>query len=387
MQNIFRKYLDNQCSPEEVKALLVYFNSPENEDLLRNCIRECMDDNTLNAEEENQWKHAAVHTYAAIKKQIAGEEVRVIPITSKWWFKVAAAAIVIVMLGGGYFYFFNKAGHKNDIVKNITPSKDIAAPSSTKASITLSNGQTVSLDSITAGTLAQQDNVNVTKTADGQIIYTGATSETAYNTLTNPRGSTVVNLTLSDGTKVWLNSESSLTYPVAFAGNERKVIITGEAYFEVAKDARKHFFVDARGVITEVLGTHFNVNSYGDEANTKITLLEGSVKVTKGNLNSLLKPGQQASVDANIKVADGVDADEVMAWKNEKFIFKNADLKSIMRQLERWYDVETAYQIPATSEEFIGVISRNVRIAEILKMLETTGAVKFEIEGRKIIVK
>jgi len=197
-------------------------------------------------------------------------------------------------------------------------------------------------------------------------------------------------LTLSDGSKVWLNAASSLRYPASFVGNERKVELTGEGYFEVAKNASMPFKVNVAGKgEVEVLGTYFNINSYADEATINTTLLEGKVKVSALNNQQTLSPGQQAQIagDGQINLNKNVNVEAVMAWKNGKFIFENADIKSVMRQVEKWYDVEIVFNGNITTEEFVGIISRNVNVSQILKMLEKTGTVKFEIEGKRIIVK
>jgi len=302
------------------------------------------------------------------------------------WRRVAVAASIMLALGiGSYFIFFNK-GKQNEIVKtNNTVPHDVTAPKGTKAMITLANGQKVLLDSLTSGTLAIQGSVNVVKTADGQIVYNGSATEVEYNTMFNPRGSRVVPLTLSDGTKVWLNSESSLRFPTAFAGNERGVEITGEAYFEVAKDATKKFIISGNGVTTEVLGTHFNVNTYTDESSIKVTLLEGSVKVTKGALTGLLKPGQQAQIGSEVKIVTSVDVDEVMAWKNGRFQFNKASLQEVMRQIARWYDVEISYEGKIAPQQFGGKMQRDLNLSEVLDGLAKS-QVHFRIEGRKVVV-
>jgi hypothetical protein len=266
---------------------------------------------------------------------------------------------------------------------------DIKPPQSSRATITLANGHKIYLDSTAKGILIRQGNVKLQKLADGEIIYSGSSTNTEYNTLTNPRGSRPVTMTLTDGTKVWLNAGSSLTYPVAFTGKERKVEITGEAYFEVSRNTSRPFTVkkvqDDASIL--VLGTHFNVNAYDDEAVMKITLLEGAVKVSKGTNSSLLTPGQQAELkDGSIRLINDADMDEVMAWKNGKFQFgEKTDIETIMRQLARWYDVETEYR-GKVNRHFWGSISRDANVSQVLKMLETTGIVHFKIEGRKVIV-
>ena len=392
MQELFRKYLDNQCTTEELSLLLNHFDNPENELLLKDLIHESLGNEQ--ADTDNIWTGTTERVYNNIKGRILPTKGKLIPIYKKAWVRLAAACIII-MLGVGSYFLFNKTTNNTGLAEN-NLQKDVEPPKATRAMITLTNGQQVYLDSAANGELAMQSNIKLVKLASGEIVYQTATGETVneiqYNTLSNPRGSKAVSLALNDGTKVWLNSESSLKYPVAFVGNERKVEITGEAYFEVAKDASKPFKVNVAGKgEVEVLGTHFNVNSYADETTINTTLLEGSVRVTSliTHSSSLISPGQQAQLNANglININSNADVEEVMAWKNGKFIFQDLDIQSIMRQIGKWYDVDVEYRGTITKEEFVGVISRNVNISEIIKMLEKTGVVHFEIEGKKIIVK
>lgn len=311
----------------------------------------------------------------------------------RMWHRWAVAASVLLLLAlGGYFLFFNEPAKQDEIVKR-EPVKDIEAPKGTKAMITLVNGERVLLDSITNGTLATQGNVNVIKTADGRIVYspeTGVVSkEIEYNTMFNPRGSLAVPLTLIDGTIVWLNSESSLRYFTSVGNGERRVEITGECYFEVAPDAARPFIVKdvKRGAEVQVLGTAFNVNTYTDEPVMKVTLLEGSVKVSTVHSpqSTVIKPGEQAQVNNNIKVVGNVDIEQVVAWKNGMFKMTSADIGTIMRQLARWYDVEVIYEGAIPKGTISGEVPRNLNLSEVLKVYEYSG-VKFRIEGRKIVV-
>ncbi len=355
------------------------FNELNNEDSLSAAISEY---------HPGSWIEAKERIWSKIKDQATmSKQAPVIPLQRRSFFKVSVAASIILALGiGSYFIFFNK-GKQNEIVKTTTDPvpNDVIAPTATKAMITLANGKKILLDSLTSGTLATQGNVNVVKTTDGQIVYNGSATAILYNTLFNPRGSKVQPLTLSDGTKVWLNSESSIRFPTAFAGNERNVEITGEAYFEVTKDVTKKFIVSGNGVTTEVLGTHFNVNTYTDESSIKVTLLEGSVKVTKGASSGLLKPGQQAQVSSGIKVITSVNVDAVMAWKNGYFNFVNADIKEILRQAARWYNLEVVYDGNVTDDRYKGKIDRDSKLSELLKILELN-KVKFKIEGNRLVV-
>jgi ferric-dicitrate binding protein FerR (iron transport regulator) len=213
-----------------------------------------------------------------------------------------------------------------------------------------------------------------------------------YNTLFNPRGSKVISLTLSDGTKVWLNSESSLKYPIAFNASTREVEITGEAYFEVKHNAKQPFKVHLpNGTVVEDIGTAFNVNAYTDESDIKTTLIEGSVIVRRESSNVKLKPGQQAVLNqvnqgiTRIEVQTNVDMDEVLSWKNGTFSYTNTDLQTIMRQMARWYDVEVVYQDPVNDHYTVDV-PRTVPVSQLFKFIEMSGGVHFKIEGKKIIV-
>jgi ferric-dicitrate binding protein FerR (iron transport regulator) len=297
--------------------------------------------------------------------------------------KVAVAASVIFSLGlSAYFAFFKNEKKKGEIV-NVPALKDVEAPKGTKAMITLADGRQVSIDSLTTIT---QGNVQVTKTTDGKVVYSGKTSEVVYNTLTNPRGSRVIDITLADGSHVWLNAGSSITYPVAFTSNERKVSMTGEAYFEVSHNSSMPFVVSKADVQVQVLGTHFNVNAYDDESDIKVTLLEGSVKVLKGNSSNVIKPGQQARIASDINIINVVDLEQVMAWKNGNFKFSHTDLKVIMREIGRWYDVEVIYEGNIPVQLYNVGVPRTANVSEVLKGLEYTGA-HFSVEGKKIIVR
>jgi len=264
-------------------------------------------------------------------------------------------------------------------------------PGKNTAILTLADGSTIVLDSAKNGALTSQGNTKVIKLNNGQLAYSssGATNEVLYNTMSTPRGGQY-KLVLSDGSKVWLNAASSIHYPTSFPGNERKVEITGEAYFEVAHDAKKPFKVSVNNMEVQVLGTHFNVNAYRDERTINTTLLEGSVKVTKGSSMSILKPGQQAIIqqagdDKKITVENNIDVEAVIAWKNGYFSFTNADMTAVMRQISRWYDVDIVYEGKIPDRKFGGEISRNLNASQALKILQAS-KVHFRIEGKKIIV-
>ena len=304
------------------------------------------------------------------------------------WYRLAAAVILIALTTGIYLYFIQNT--QLPIVAIHPKQNDIAPPSGNKAVLTLADGTKIELNSSGNGTIALQGNVRIIKQSNGEITYTGkAAKEVSYNTLVVQRGSTPLSLKLSDGSEVWLNVGSSLTYPTAFTGKERKVKITGEAYFEVVHNAEMPFIVQHDEVRVSVLGTHFNVNTYEGETAERITLLEGAVRVNKSMVSQLLKPGQQASIvneSNDIKVLSNVDLNEVMAWKEGKFRFgEHTDIGTIMRQISRWYNVDIEYK-GKVSQTFWGTISKNVNVSQVLKILEATGGVKFEVEDGKIIV-
>lgn len=304
--------------------------------------------------------------------------------------KIAVAASIILAMGlGTYFLFFNKPTAQAEIVKGEIP-QDVKAPDGTKAIITLADGRIIPIDSLTS---IDQSSVKLTRTTNGNIIYSGSTSKVVYNTLSNPKGSKVIDMTLSDGSHVWLNAGSSMVFPIAFNGDYRKVFITGEAYLEVAHNAAKPFIVNAnnKGEI-EVLGTRFNVNAYDDEDALCTTLLEGKVKFTKTTLSLpgsdfvVLSPGQQSVLSkSGLQMKNNVDVDGVMAWKNGLFNFNNSNLEMVMRQLARWYDVEVVYQGEIPQRNFGGEMQRDLNLSEVLKILETN-QVHFRIEGKRLIV-
>jgi len=334
---------------------------------------------------------------AAINNKTLPQSIPLVPVRAKqrksWKWLTAAAAVVILAVSG---YWLSLQYQQEEEVVVINPSSDVKAPETNRATITLSDGRTVYLDSAGSGALAQQGNMKLVKLADGQIAYQSDADDvviaTQYNTLVNPRGSKVIDMTLADGSRVWLNAGTTMTYPVAFTGSDRTVSVKGEAYFEVAQDKTKPFLVNTGNAYVKVLGTHFNVMNYSGEPSVQTTLLEGSVQVIAGEREMLLKPGQQSNQkkDGGLTLANNVDVELVTAWKNGLQSFRHADLKTLMRQVERWYDIDVIYEteVPA-SLSFTGEgISRNVSLRELLQVLENK-TLKFEIDAdnRKVRVK
>lgn len=383
LQPLIEKYLAGKASKEEMEQLQEwYMQGTEGEVQLQ-----------LDAIHKNE-NEALLQSslYKKIQKEISSQQA---PVRQMPWLRWAAAASIILVTG---YVLWISVGNKSQQTADktvIAKPLDIPAPQNTRAVITLANGNKVYLDSAGNGILAQEDNVNVVRNENGEIEYQALTthqSPLTFNTLYNPRGSKVISLTLSDGTKVWLNSESALKYPTAFNGNTREVEITGEAYFEVAKTATKQSFIVRKDdVSVTVLGTHFNVNAYKDEDALRVTLLEGSVRVAQQTANSnqrtaTLKPGEQVSANGQLSTVVRPDLEEVMAWKNGRFQFGDGtDIKQIMKQLERWYDVNVAYKGDVKGE-IGGGISRAVNLSQVLNMLEMTGTIKFDIQEKQITV-
>ncbi|MBB2149056.1 FecR family protein [Pedobacter gandavensis] len=311
------------------------------------------------------------------------------------WTRISAAAILFLSFSVGILFYLKQDTGK---IKNQTTNKfaknDIP-PGGNKAYLTLANGKRITLTDAGVGTLAEESGIEISKNAEGQIVYkiadqAGNTKGAlmAMNSIETPKGGQYQVL-LPDGTKVWLNAASRLTYPVSFASRNRTVELTGEAYFEVAKDATHPFKVKSSGQEVEVLGTHFNVNAYKDESVIRTSLMEGSVKVSSasGSANGIfLKPGQQSKVAGTGIQVENVGVDEVLDWKNGNFVFNDEDLRSILRKVARWYDVEIVYEVDPSEVSLLGIVSRSKNVSVILDAIEQTEQVHFKIEGRRIIV-
>jgi transmembrane sensor len=299
--------------------------------------------------------------------------------------RLAGAAIITGVLLASYLLLFPDT----DINKNrseVSHEQQDILPGREGAVLTLADGRKILLDSAGNGSITSQGSIQVIKQG-GQLRYEGnENGNIVFNTMSTPRGRQY-SLVLEDGSKAWLNASSSITYPTAFTGNERLVEITGEAYFEIAHDAKKPFRVKLHeGSVVEVLGTNFNINSYTDERTIRTTLLQGIVTVRKDKVKLRLSPGQQAQVsNGDLKLEREVDLGEVMAWKNGLFSFNNTDLKTILRQLSRWYDIDIIYEGNIPSVSFSGEIGKSLSLTQVLSILDET-RIHYKIEGRKLLI-
>jgi transmembrane sensor len=386
-QQLVKKYQAGKATPEEQAFIEKYYAYFE---------QEVTAVDKLPMEERTGLES---RLFQKIQDEITQEQPMVIPLYRRTAFRVAAAAVLLFVVGSLWFVV-GRRGSKIPDERPVAIVQD-AAPGGNKAVLTLANGTKITLDSAANGAIAQQGNASIIKLANGQIQYNTKgvpEGEVMMNSMTTPRGGQY-QLVLPDGSKVWLNAASSISYPTVFTGTERKVSITGEAYFEVASvqlrsGQKQRFIVDVDGKQSvEVIGTHFNINSYADEEAIKTTLLEGKVKVSakyevrskKPDGSRLLSPGEQAIMTDHITVTDQINVEQVMAWKNGMFEFAKTDIQSIMRQLQRWYDLEVVFEGTVT-QHFSGSMVREVNASKVLNMLEKTGGVRFTIEGKKVIV-
>lgn len=303
------------------------------------------------------------------------------------WTRIAAAAVIFIALGTALYFF---TGGDRQQPNDLTVAADVS-PGRNKAILTLANGKKIVLNDVAKGEISKQSGISVSKSDDGELIYTvideEKSAESTINTIATPKGGqyTVI---LSDGTRVMLNSASSLSFPSSFKSKDRRVELNGEAYFEVAGNKLRPFRVVSGMQTVEVLGTHFNVNAYADEQTIRTTLLEGAVKVFTPKGSALIEPGEQVVANRltmNAMVKRDVNTAKEISWINGVFSFEGDDLKSVMRQIARWYDVDVVYAGPLNDDKYFGEISRNSRLSEVFKILEFNN-VQFEVNGKTVKV-
>ncbi|WP_316825954.1 FecR family protein [Pedobacter miscanthi] len=376
---LYEKFLDGKCTAEEIDTLQSHHDEE---------IPFTGDDLLSDPSDTDRLYHILKDK---IRNSIPDQQAFVLRGRFKL-LKIAAVILVIISAAISFMVLQKPAADRKavHVVKN-KGSKII--PGGNKAYLTTADGSVITLDGLKNGRISLQNGIEVNKINDGLIRYNKAAvvanngDAVDYHTITIPRGGQY-QLVLSDGTKVWMNSASTLKYPVSFAKNERIVRLTGEAYFEVAKDKAKPFKVSVDDLDVKVLGTHFNVMAYKDENAIRTTLLEGSVQLSTGNRQVMLKPGQQGMLSYGATSIDvrGVDAEEAVAWKEGYFVFDNEDIHTIMKRIARWYDVEVVFPQNFKRANFGGTVSRFKDVAQVLKSLELTGSVHFQIKERRIIV-
>jgi len=405
IQYLLQQYAANTASREEVEELFKWLKHQQGEEALKNFIigsvaKEGADTTLPQRDWDRIWHSVQSATTANTPAKI------VRPL----WMQIAAAVLLLVMAGGAWFYFSHPKTTSAPVVKTVTPKHDIL-PGGNKALLTLADGSTIVLDTVQTGLLALQGQTRIVKQHAGQLIYNSLRTseqkagEVLYNTVTTPNGGQF-QLVLPDGTKVWLNAGSSLCFPASFSTLKRTVQLTGEAYFEVAPltpkgESKKVPFIvkisTASGVKgeIEVLGTHFNINAYNNESEIKTTLLEGKVRMSAMGPDShreqsaILKPGEQAIAVASpltthhspLTINHSPNVQQVIAWKNGYFRFKETGIRELMRQVERWYNVEVEYRTASTDQHYTGVVSRSQNISALLQTLELTGTVHFQIDN------
>jgi transmembrane sensor len=417
IQYLLHQYAANQASREEVEELFGWLKEQESDDALKKFIFDAAGEEAQNPTlVQSDWDRIWHSVESATTGTHASPKI-VRPFWRSRVVRVAAAVLLLVMAGSAWFFFSRPENNGNLIIITEADKKDIT-PGSNKAILTLGDGTTIALDTVQTGLLALQGQTRIIKKNTAGLIYNSlATSEpkareVLYNRVTTPHGGQF-QLVLPDGTKVWLNAGSSLYFPATFSASKRMVQLTGEAYFEVAKvnDSRGHripFAVSippstaGAGGRVEVLGTHFNVNAYDDEKDTKVTLLEGKVRVVNESGGKkyevggkkkevMLKPGEQAVLSQTnlpagrqgspLTIHHSPNIDQVMAWKNGYFRFKETGIRELMRQVERWYNVEVEYRTDHIDQYYTGVVSRSQNISVLLKTLELTGTVHFQIDN------
>jgi ferric-dicitrate binding protein FerR (iron transport regulator) len=377
IEYLLDRYVNRSCTREELEELFIYINDGQHQEALSSFL-------------DNYAEKAVAHTapdldYEHIYSQLIPPRSRIIT------FRRLAAAAVLLLLAGSAFWYLGQTGKQKPALAQADTIKNIH-PGSNKATLTLADGTVVTLDSAGNQTI-HQGNQSI-KQQNGQLLYTGQgnTNSVHYNKLSTPRGGQF-QLVLPDGTKVWLNSATTLRYPTAFTGTNRVVELEGQGYFEVAPNATHPFLVKVPSthrdsMEVQVLGTGFDIMAYADEATVTTTLISGSVRVKEGNTLQTLQPGQQAVMDNDNHAITVRPADiqKVTAWKNGVFVFNNTALPAILREVARWYDVEIEYHASPSTELYGGGISRNLQLSSVLRLLEASGYNHLKLEGRKVIV-
>lgn len=369
LKDLIQRYLKGNATPEEAGALNEWYDS--------------FDDSEVSlplepGEDRQQLEQRLLSRLRPVMQPVRAKK----PFYRRY--AVAAAVVILVAAAGIVGLQRRYPSPEKNIIATHTTIKEVP-PANKKAMLTLADGSTIALDDAANGAIGKQGGASVIKNTQGQLSYQAddAKGEVVYNTLTVPRGGQF-QVVLPDGSKVWLNSASSLRYPTAFKGADRKVILQGQAYFEIAGNAARPFKVQANEMEVVVLGTRFDMMAYADEPTINATLLDGKIKVQ----DQILRPGQQAvlALTGHQLTVKDADINKIMAWKNGLFVFNNMDLPTILREIARWYDVEIVYQTAPGKELYGGGISRNLNLSAVLHVLEENGTNHFKTDGNKVIV-
>ncbi|HTM98857.1 MAG TPA: FecR domain-containing protein [Pedobacter sp.] len=382
----FQKYLDNNCTIEEAQQLMNHFHIAEDEELLRKMVADALAQEEVKVSITPKIEEIVHKVDENLFEQIFDKK-KVISIERKrfryWKEVVSAAAIVIVMLSGIYVYRFSV--HETSEVATIP--QDIK-PGGEGATLTLADGRRIKLTDAKEGQIVNEAGIIVVKAANGELVYkiSGTKTSNEINTLSTNNGETYT-VVLPDKSKVWLNAASSLSYTTGLiVDGKRHVKLEGEAYFEISKDSQHPFIVECEKQQIKVLGTHFNISSYRGDDEVKTTLLEGSIKLTSNQIERILKPNQQAVLTGDQLKVEEVDATDAVAWKNGYFSFHKNEITEIMEELKRWYDIDVSYQGSPSTVKMGGSIARSETLSEVLKAFESTGQLKYKIEGRRVVI-
>ena len=391
-------FVDGGISREEYDLLFDYIRANSEDEELNIAIDTVFKNskkfNPLNGDDKELLFQSIIRNKHFVS-EIQNELETIPAFAPRLWYQLGVAASILLLIVTSLFFYTNRTPVNKLALKVVEPKKAaVILPGDNKAILTLSDGTKIILEDAKNGILANQAGVSIQKKSDGELLYsfsnsansvTQAEDNILYNKIETPIGGKY-QVNLPDGSKVWLNSSSSLRFSALFNGDTREVELSGEAYFDVSKNKSKPFRVITKDQIVEVLGTQFNINSYSDEGPIKTTLIEGSVKIIYKDKVVLLSPGQQFQPKELVSAVLEADTEEVVAWKEGYFVFKNEDIKSIMRKLSRWYNVEVSYSGDIPEVGFGGNISRSKDISEVLDVLQLTNAIHFKVEGRRITV-
>ena len=389
LRNLFEKYLNNSCGLEETQQLMDYFGAGENPAHLKALISSALKNEDEHYKNDSAIANVLVQVDKDLFDQIQQNTTHAPEVKHKKlsvWIKIAAVAAILTIIFSG-IYFFNNQSAKLPAVAKVVP-QDVQ-PGEFGATLTMANGRKVNLGNASKGEISRESGIIISKTDDGRLAYqsVGNVSDpNALNTLSTARGETY-QVRLPDGSLVYLNAASSITYSAALMQNGKRMVkLNGEAYFEVAKDKLHPFLVETSKQTVEVLGTHFNISSYADDEMEKTTLLEGSVKVSTSGNTKILKPGQQAKLKGGKIQVSETDTDLAVAWKNNEFVVESEHLENIMKMVERWYNVEVVYMGEKTNQRFSGKVSRFDKLSKVLEIVEYTGEAHFKVKGRTVYV-